>query len=150
MSRIKKSRPNIRAFRMSDYDGLISLWDAAGLHYNPEGRDSRAELRKQIAFRNTLYLVAEIDDRIMGSLLGTHDGRKGWLNRLAVAPAHRREGLATRLVKEAEKRFARQGIDMTACLVEDWNRDSMRFFESMGYERFPGIEYFRKRKDPRV
>ena len=43
-----------------------------------------------------------------------------------------------------------QGIEIMACLIEDWNEDSKRFFENRGYRRFHGISYFTKKNHPDV
>ena len=140
----------IRKLTVKDYDALIKLWNDAGLPYKPQGRDRRNEIESQLKQPNTLYLVAVIGDRIFGSILGTHDSRKGWINRLAVSPSYRKKGIAAKLVKAVEKRFSELGIDIMACMVEDWNTMSLQVFERLGYERHPDIAYFSKRKNPEV
>ena len=74
----------IRQFRIDDYDNVISLWVEAGIHYKPNGRENRQRMEKELKTGQALFLVAEVDRRIVGVVLGTHDGRKGWINRLAV------------------------------------------------------------------
>lgn len=138
-------RAVIRDFRVDDYDDLLALWESAGLPYKPEGRDARAELERQANEPTAVYLVAEADGEIVGAVLGTHDGRKGWVNRLAVSPSHRRRGLGGELLAEVERRFTALGIGIFACLVEDWNVDSRVFFEESGYRPFSEITYFTKR-----
>lgn len=83
---------------------------------------------------------------IVGVILGTHDGRKGWVNRLAVLPEYRRRGVARALVRELERRFRRMGIGVFCALVEDWNRVSLKAFRAMGYELHRDIFYFSKRR----
>ena len=136
----------IRNFRIGDYDDLLALWESAGLPYRPKGRDARAELERQSKETTAVYLVAEVDGRLAGAVLGTHDGRKGWVNRLAVSPSYRRRGLAGELLAEVERRFAALGIGIFACLVEDWNVDSKAFFEKSGYKPFRAISYYTKRR----
>ncbi|MFX1351755.1 MAG: GNAT family N-acetyltransferase [Promethearchaeota archaeon] len=140
----------MRKLTAKDYDALIRLWNDAGLPYKPQGRDKREDIENQLKQPNTLYLIAEVDNVIVGSILGTHDSRKGWINRLAVSPSHRRKGLAKRLVKEVENRFSELGIDIMACMVEDWNTMSLEVFERLGYTRHPDIIYLSKRKNPGV
>lgn len=140
----------IRDFRTGDYDAIMALWESAGLPYKPEGRDARAELERQSEETTAIYLVAEADGEIVGAVLGTHDGRKGWVNRLAVSPAFRRRGLASDLLAEVERRLATLGIGIFACLVEDWNADSKTFFEKSGYKAFNGMTYFTKRIRPEI
>ncbi len=140
----------IRQMRMDDYPSLIKLWEKAGLPYKPEGRDRRENIEKELEGEASLFLVAEKEGRIIGSVLGTHDGRKGWINRLAVAPDSRRKGVGRALVAEVELQLSRMGIAIVACLVEDWNEDSIRVFRRLGYTSHPDITYFSKRKHPGV
>lgn len=111
----------------------------------PKGRDTRAELERQSKETTAVYLVAEVDGRLAGAVLGTHDGRKGWVNRLAVSPSYERRGLAGELLAETERRLAALGIGIFACLVEDWNVDAKTFFEKSGYKPFRDITYLTKR-----
>ena len=141
---------HIRPFRIADYDTVISLWERSRLPYRPSGRDTRERIARELKSRRAVFLVAEHQGEVIGSVFATHDGRKGWINRLTVAPPWRRRGIAARLVQEAEKRLADQGIQIIACLIEDWNDDSKRFFENIGYQRFDRISYFTKKEHPGV
>lgn len=138
----------IRSLRDDDYDQLIALWEAAGLPYRPHGRDDRARIAREMAGDCSVFLVAEEGRELIGCVLGTHDGRKGWINRLAVLPARRRNGVARRLVAEVERRLLDRGIEIMTCLVENWNADSMAFFERIGYVAHPEITYYSKRRSP--
>ena len=140
----------IRKLRTEDYDRLIELWQQAKLSYRPYGRDSRANIRQKIKLSYSIYLVAEIEGRLIGSIFGTHDGRRGWINRLAVLPNYRQQGIGARLVSEVEKRLTKQGIDIIASLVEDRNKISMKVFEKLGYKKHNNIVYFSKRKNQKV
>lgn len=140
----------VRKFRMKDYDALIALWDDSRLPYKPQGRDRRDKIEREIKGPNAIFLVAEIDGQLIGSIFATHDGRKGWINRLAVSPAFRRRGIATRLVEEAESRLFNLEIEIVACLIEDWNVSSAQFFERLGYSRAEDITYLSKRKNSKV
>ncbi len=140
----------IRKLRIEDYDALVALWDKAKLLYKPRGRDRRDNIELELKGQNAIFLIAEKDGTLIGSIFGTHDGRKGWINRLAVDPTHQRRGIAARLVKEVEERLYEMGIGIVACLVEDWNSLSLQVFEKLGYTRHQDIIYFTKRKSPDV
>jgi ribosomal protein S18 acetylase RimI-like enzyme len=142
----------IRPFRIEDYDRVMELWAAGALPLKPQGRDSRASIARQIGLPNVRFLVAETGagGRVVGSVLATHDGRKGWINRLAVDAALRRSGIGARLVSAAEDWLESQGMDILACLIEDDNAVSMAVFEKLGYTKHPEIIYFAKRKYPGV
>ena len=136
----------IRELRREDYGALVALWREAGLPYKAKGRDTREAIARQLTERTAVYLVAEVAGAIVGAVLGTHDGRKGWINRLAVLPAYRRRRVGAQLLAEAERRLAALGIELFACLVEEWNDGSKAFFEKSGYKPFREVSYYTKRK----
>lgn len=135
---------------MADYDFLIQLWENAGLPHKPRGRDTKENIARELNGSNAVFLVAEKKGCLIGSAFGTHDGRKGWINRVAVLPEYRRQGIAADLVKELEYRITKMGIRIIACLVEKWNKDSLVFFEKMGYVRQEDIFYFTKREGDHI
>ena len=140
----------IREFNISDYSQIIKLWKEAKLPYKPNGRDSRENIEKELQKGCCIFLVAENENKIVGSVLGTNDGRKGWINRLAVKIEYRKKGLASQLLEEVEKRFNDLGIGIIACLVEDDNPDSLKVFSKFGYSEFKGMHYLTKRKHPKI
>jgi len=141
---------SIRKLNISDYDALCELWQKSGLSYRPNGRDTRDNIALQIDGDCSIYLIAEDKGKMIGAILATHDGRKGWLNRLAILPDYQRRGIARMLVKEAEKRLMSLGIEIFACQIEDWNQVSMALFDDLGYSRHGEIVYFTKRLRPGV
>ena len=91
-------------------------------------------------------LGLELDGELIGVVVATHDGRKGWINRLAVDPDHRRRNHASRLVATAEAVLREQGIHVIAALVESDNLGSLALFRKMDYvETESGIHYLTKR-----
>jgi GNAT superfamily N-acetyltransferase len=76
----------------------VRLWQESGLPYRPDGRDRRERIARELAGPCSTFLAAEEDSRLVGAVLGTQDGRKGWINRLVMAPSRRREGVGEALV----------------------------------------------------
>ena len=146
----KISTIEIRKMTLMDYESVINLWKQGKIPYRPQGRDSKKNIRWQLRQRTSLYFVAESDGNIIGAILGTHDGRKGWINRLVVTPMYRQIGIATRLVEEVEHHLAAIGIDIVACLIEDWNATSIQVFEQLGYTKHSDILYYSKRKNEKI
>jgi len=137
---------HIRELTLQDYDTLVDIWTKAGLSYRPLGRDAKENFQSEIDRDTAVFLGAEIDEALVGVILGTHDGRKGWINRLAVLPDHRERGIGRALVMETEKRFHELGIRIVTCLIEGGNDASEDFFESLGYIGHPDITYYSKRQ----
>lgn len=140
----------IRPFGEDDYPVVISLWEQTGIPCKPQGRDSKEKILNELANPGTLFLVAEKDGDIIGSVLATHDGRKGWINRLSVMPDHQHRGIATRLLHEAEDHLYHCGMEIITCLIEEDNPGSMKFFKKKEYVKHTDIIYFSKRKYPDV
>lgn len=137
-------------YHKGDYPKLIKIWDKSGLPYKPGGRDSQLNIEKEVKLNNNQFLFAKVNKTFVGSILVTHDGRKGWINRVAVIPEFRGKGIARKLVERAEKWLDQQGIGIYACQIEDYNQDSFEAFKKMGYIPFEGIHYLTKRKYPEI
>ncbi|MCD4772124.1 MAG: GNAT family N-acetyltransferase [Bacteroidales bacterium] len=140
----------IREFIISDYHEIIKLWKEARLPFKPNGRDSKESIEKELQKGCCIFLVAVDENKIIGSVLGTNDGRKGWINRLAVKTEYRKKGLANQLLEDLEKRFYDLGIGIIACLIEDDNQDSLKVFSKFGYSEFEGMHYLTKRKHSKI
>jgi GNAT superfamily N-acetyltransferase len=131
-----------------EYDEILVLWERAGLPVRPEGRDAPDRFARQMADRRQRIVGLRANAKLIAVVVLTHDGRKGWLNRLAVDPAYRRRGLAGRLVAEAERWFVEdQGLEIWAALIEGENQDSQALFAALDYRRHD-VVYVSKRTRP--
>jgi ribosomal protein S18 acetylase RimI-like enzyme len=140
----------IRKARREDYESIVSLWIRAGLRYQPSGRDSRANLEREIEDPSVDALVAFSDGRMIGTVIGTNDGRKGWVNRLAIDPDHRGKGVAQALVGRVEECFKARSLKIFSCLINAGNEPSQSLFEKIGYDRHPEVIYYSKKIDPDI
>lgn len=140
----------IVSYKKGDYQTLISLWERSGLPYKPKGRDGEINIEKEVAGGKARFLFAIHNNDHIGSALITHDGRKGWINRVCIIPEFRKNGIARKLVKAGEKWLQDQGIGIYACLIEGYNDNSFEAFKKMGYIPFEGIHYLTKRIHPDI
>jgi ribosomal protein S18 acetylase RimI-like enzyme len=122
---------NIRTVSAADAAALIELWAAAGLRFRPG--DVHAELETVLARDPDLVLVVEEDQDLTAAVLGTFDGRRGWVSRLATRPDRRGQGYATALLAELELRLAARGCRKLNLLIEPENEPVMSFYEQRGY-----------------
>jgi len=143
---MRNDRISIRILDINDYERWLSVWQRSGLHsIRPRGRDSRDAFAGQIAGGSHTMVGLELRGELVGVVLATHDGRKGWINRLAVLPEHRRRGFAVRLVREAERLLRKKGITVIGALIAPGNNPSLAFFQHLHYVDFEGIHYLSKR-----
>ena len=129
----------------SHHAEIIDLWQRAGLHIRPDGRDSLPSFTQQMAAGVQTPIGLRDGERLVAVVLATHDSRKGWINRLAVDPDYRRQGLATRLIRLCEEHFHSLGIGMWAALIEDWNAASLALFQQAGFDLAADITYASRR-----
>jgi len=124
---------------------MVQLWRRSGLPFRPAGRDSREAIEAQMEVDPDFFLGAFDDSSLVATIIVSCDGRKGWLNRLAVSPEYRLRGIAKALIAEAEKVLRERGIGVFCVLIKDSNESSRKLFENAGYEELEGIRYFSKR-----
>ena len=72
-------------------------------------------------------------EAVVGSCMVGYEGHRGWINYLAVLPELRRCGLATHLMREAERLLRRAGCPKINLQVRSSNRDLIAFYRSLGY-----------------
>jgi len=69
---------------LSDYDGVILLWQASdGVQLRDA--DSKLGIKKYLNRNPGLSFVALKDDVITGSIMSGHDGKRGYVQHLAVS-----------------------------------------------------------------
>ena len=122
---------SIRPCRLEDIEGVLELWRQADA--TPGVTDTADDLRRAIAESPAHVLLAEVGGRIVGSIIGTFDGWRGNIYRLAVHPEYRRQGVARALVVEVERKLAEQGAKRITALVEKKHPWAMNFWEAVGY-----------------
>jgi N-acetylglutamate synthase len=137
---------HIRRLDISDYDEMVRVWAEAGLPFKPRGRESRESIARELAFPGARFLGLFENDRMVGVVIANWDGRRGWINRLAIDPDRRGLGLAGKLIRECESFFEQQGAQVMTALIDELNTPSMATFEKEGYECVSQIRMFRKRR----
>ncbi len=139
--------PKLRALKPGEIELLHLLWTDAGLPFKPKGRDSVQNLRKQRLRDPELFAGAFLGPVLVGAVIASDDGRKGWINRLAILPGARGKGIGTMLVRHCEKILERRGRLLLCVHIEAYNTESMKLFEHLGYSKEEDIFYYTKRED---
>ncbi len=133
----------LRTATPADITAVLRLWTDAGAH--PTSTDDEASLAALLARDPDALTLAEIDGRMVGTLVATWDGWRGNLYRLAVLPDVRRRGIAAALVEAAEHRLRAQGCRRVSALVVD--ADAVAFWRGVDYVPYP-MERYVKTLDP--
>ena len=139
-----------KLYSEENYQQLIQLWQEAKLPYKPKGRDSQTSISDSLENKNLRILLAYQNSELIGSVIVSHDNRKGWINRLAVHPRYWHQGIASKLIKKAEQILQDMNIEIYACLIKDWNQASLQLFKKNGYTLHDDITYLTKRENKDV
>lgn len=112
---------------------MLALWALSGSV--PSVTDNAESLRRLLAVDASAVLVARVGEDVVGSLIVGWNGWRGSFYRLAVAPEHRRLGLATALVREGEHRLRERGAVRLDAIVATDDVAAMGFWTAAGYQR---------------
>jgi ribosomal protein S18 acetylase RimI-like enzyme len=146
----RNDKMDIRNLSFDNYHSIIELWEAAGLSHRPKGRDDPQNMKKEFTNNPDLILGAFEDDTLMGVIVGSDDGRRGWINRLAVHPDFRTRGIAKDLVAHLESALRKRGRRIICTLIDVPNDPSFGLFEGLGYVKHDNIIYLSKRESKEV
>ena len=122
----------IRSFQDSDEAQVIRLWERCGL-LRP-WNDPSQEIASKKRMQRELFLVGTIGDKIVASVMGGYDGHRGWVNYLAVDPDRRRQGLASALMTEVERRLRPLGCAKINLQVRRDNLEAISFYQRIGFK----------------
>ncbi len=122
-----------------DYPAARFLWDNAGPGIHVRRSDEPAEIQKKLQRDPDLFLVAETQGRLIGTVIGGFDGRRGMIYHLAVEAEFRQQGIGSLLMDEVEKRLKEKGCLRCYLMVAEGNNDAMRYYEKRHWERMDTI-----------
>ena len=90
----------IRSFQPEDEEAVIGLWNQCGLIV-PQNNPQK-DIARKMKVNPELFLVGLYRSNLIATCMAGYEGHRGWINYLAVAPAMRRKGIATRLMAAAQ------------------------------------------------
>jgi ribosomal protein S18 acetylase RimI-like enzyme len=130
-----ESTVQIREIRFpEDYPQVQTLWERMDKGVSLGRSDTPEEIQKKLARDPDLFLVAEVEDRIIGTVIGGYDGRRGLLYHLAVEASFRGQGIGSRLMEEIESRLRAKGCLRCYLMVLVDNDEAIRYYENRGWE----------------
>lgn len=109
--------------------------------------DTREEIQKKLTRDSDLFLVAEEDGKIIGTVIGGFDGRRGMVYHLAVAEPFQMRGIGSQLLNEVETRLRAKGCHRCYLMVTTDNQAAMEYYEKRGWERMDYVVTYAKNFD---
>ncbi|WP_440946237.1 GNAT family N-acetyltransferase [Methanosarcina sp. T3] len=111
------------------------------------GVDKKDIIARYKMYDNWNVLVAEKDGKVAGwiglTLKTTPEQKEkcAYITEVMVDPAFQRAGIATNLIKEAEKKAQETEAVYAYCYIYEPNKASRALFEKMGYSEMRGIKF---------
>ncbi|MEO4047248.1 GNAT family N-acetyltransferase [Pseudomonas sp. CAU 1711] len=136
---------SIRPVTPADHQTLLALWRRTpGIQLRAE--DEYEPFCRYLARNPGLSLLIERQGEVVASLLVGHDGRRGYLQHLAVAAPWRGQGLACALLDEALARLARLGVSKSHVFVLREAGEALAFWQGgIGWEARGDVQVFSSR-----
>jgi ribosomal protein S18 acetylase RimI-like enzyme len=132
----------IREFNYpQDYPTVYALWQNAGDGIHLRRSDEPDEIQKKLTRDPDLFLVAEHEGEIIGTVLGGFDGRRGMMYHLAVSQPFRHSGVGAILMQRLEERLRLKGCIRYYLLVTKDNLQAIHFYEQRGWEKMDLYAY---------
>jgi ribosomal protein S18 acetylase RimI-like enzyme len=122
----------VRAYREADEPRVLELWLLAGL--TRPWNDPKKDIARKLTVQRDLFLVAELDGVLVGTVMAGYDGHRGWVNYLAVDIGQRRRGIGTALMRDAERRLRRVGCPKINLQIRRENAAVQAFYASLGFK----------------
>ena len=97
----------IRSYSPEDESAVVALWHECGL--TAPQNDPHRDIEIKMTVQPELFLVGEIQGRVVGTVMAGFEGHRGWINYLGVSPACQGQGLGRRLMEEAEAKLRALG-----------------------------------------
>jgi ribosomal protein S18 acetylase RimI-like enzyme len=135
----------IREFNYpEDYLAVRLLWVNAGPGIQLRRSDDPDEIQKKLQRDPELFLVAEADGKMLGTVVGGFDGRRGMVYHLAVSEQSRKQGIGELLMDELERRLKAKGCIRCYLLVTIENESAMSFYEKRGWAHMKNVHTYGK------
>jgi len=125
-----------RAFEIADYEAAVNLWSRVEGVEIAEG-DSKEEIAGYLSQNPGLSRVAQNGGTIIGAALCGHDGHRGYIYHLAVAPEFQGCGVGRKLVAECLNGLRKLGLKRALILVAADNPQGQAFWARCGWEDVP-------------
>jgi len=123
----------IRFISINDYARLVPFWKE---HYFYNEMDELPGFTLFLNKNPGLGYLAEEGEEIIGTILGSFDGRRGYIQKLVVHKEKRKQGIGKKLLETVISKLVSMGVTYVPISIEPEN---IAFYEKMGFKRASGV-----------
>ncbi len=122
----------IENFSLQFYEDVVEIWKRTGISITSS--DTKDELNVMLNRNPDLCLIAKIDEKVIGVIMGGFDGRRGYVHHLAIDPEYQKKGYGTLLMDELIERFQQKRVHKIHLFIEKRNEEVIAFYAKLGWE----------------
>lgn len=132
----------LRTMTIEDYNDVYDLW--LTIHgFGMRSIDDSYEGVDRFIQRNPqTSVVAVADDKIVGSILCGHDGRRGCFYHVCVKEEYRKHGIGKAMAVECMRRLQAEGVNKVNLLAFKSNEVGNAFWNSTNWTKRDDINYY--------
>ena len=132
----------IRTMTIEDFDQVHALWMTIKGFGIRSIDDSKEGVERFLKRNPTTSVVAEIDNKIVGSILCGHDGRRGCLYHVCVDEKYRRHGIGKAMVVYAMQALKKEKINKVSLIAFTVNDIGNAFWNTIEWTERKDSNYY--------
>lgn len=132
----------IRAMAIEDYEGVYALWMSIKGFAIRSIDDSKEGVARFLKRNPASSVVAEVNGRIVGSILCGHDGRRGCLYHVCVHEDFRMQGIGKGMVVYCMKALEKEKISKVSLIAFTQNDVGNAFWKEIGWLKREDLNYY--------
>ena len=131
----------VQKAQLEDIHSMLELWGSTSGIQIGLG-DDEGSLQTFLALTSTICLVIKEENLLVGTIMGTYDGRRGFIYHLAVRSGYQKKGLGKQLLESMVNEFKKQNVQKINLFVKNDNRLAMNFYQHQGWEKRQDIQVY--------
>lgn len=123
----------IKKMKIHNYYDIYSLWKRSLSEDSFSVSDNKENLEVFLKRNEDFCFTANIDEKIIGTVLGAWDGRRGYIHHLAVDSGYRKNGIGSALLNEVLTKFKKLNIPKCHLFVYKGNTNAVQIYKHKGF-----------------
>lgn len=121
----------IREAEKRDFDRIEEILEATNMLNYPE-TDGREAMKRIVERMGRYFLVAEVEEKVVGMIRGSTDGSRPIIYQLSVDPQFHGRGTGKKLMAELAKRFKEDGTKTVSVTARYY---TIGYYEKLGFKK---------------
>ena len=121
-----------RKFKKTDTEDVIKLWEKCKLIV--PWNDPVKDIKRKLSIKDNLFIIGEINNKIIATAMAGYDGHRGYIYYLAVLPDLQKKGIGSSILSIIETKLHKLGCPKINLFVRNTNIKVKAFYKTNNYE----------------